>query len=116
GAHAAFVADGDAHHGAAVRGGSVELIRRFEMRVEAAVRIDAGIDEQANIVAVRENAIDEVPAEFAELLLTFGIPEKIFAVLADRNVGVHAAAIDAHDGLGEEAGSETHVGGDLAAD
>src|SRR5438105_4508438 len=55
---------------------SVNAYRRFEMRVEAAVRIDAGIDEQANIVAVRENAIDEVPAEFAELLLHFRIAEK----------------------------------------
>src|SRR5205085_6117242 len=115
GAHAAFIADGDAHHGAAVRGRSVELIRGFEVRVEAAVGVHAGIDEQADIVAVGEDAVDKVPAEFAEFLLATGIPEKVFAVLADGNVGVHAAAVHANNGLGQEAGGEAHVRGDLTA-
>ncbi len=36
--------------------------------------------------------------------------------LADRNVGVHAAAVDADDRLGQEAGGHAHVAGHLAAD
>ena len=53
---------------------------------------------------------------FAEFFFALGIPEKILAAFADGNVGVHAAAVDADHGLGQEAGGEAHVGGDLAAD
>ena len=87
----------------------------LEVRVEAAVSVDAGIDEQADVVAVGEDAVDKVPAELAEFFLALGIPEEVFAVAANGNVGVHAAAIDAHDGLRKEAGGEAHIGGDLPA-
>src|SRR5260370_41773309 len=43
------------------------------------------------------------------------MPEEVFAVFADGDVGVHAAAIHADYRLRQEASSEPHVGGDLAA-
>ena len=58
----------------------------------------------------------KLPAELAQLLFALGIPEEVLAVLAHRNVGVHAAAVDAHHRLGQEAGGHAHLGGDLAAD
>src|SRR4029077_7027140 len=48
GAHAALVANGDPHHRAAVDGRSIELIGRFEVRVEAAIGIYAGVEKQAD--------------------------------------------------------------------
>ena len=38
----------------------------------------------------------------AELFFALGIPEDVLAVFADGNVGVHAAAVHAHDRLGQE--------------
>src|SRR5881398_36383 len=64
---------------------SVNAYRRFEMWIEAAIGVDAGVEHEANVVAVREDAIDEGPADFAEFLFALGIPEKIFALLADGN-------------------------------
>ena len=72
------------------------------MRIEATERIHAGIEQQAGIVAVGQEAIDELPAEFAEFLLALGVPEQVLAILAHRNVGVHAAAIDSYHRLRQE--------------
>ena len=44
------------------------------------------------------------------------IPEEVAAVLADRNVGVHAAAVDADDRLGQEARRHAELRCHLAAD
>ena len=33
---------------------------RFKVRVEAPIRVDAGVQHQADVVAVGQNAIDEV--------------------------------------------------------
>ena len=56
------------------------------------------------------------PSHLAELLLALRIPEQVLAVLADRNVGVHAAAVDADHRLGQERCRQPHVGRHLAAD
>ena len=55
-------------------------------------------------------------ANLLDLLFALRIPEHVLAVLADRNVGVHAAAVHAHDRLGQEARGQPHLGGHLAAD
>src|ERR1700737_653447 len=115
-AHAFFVADGNADHGTAIDRRGLELVGCFEVRVEAAISVHAGIEQQTNIVAVRENAIHKRPAEFAEFFLSLGIPEKILTILADRNVGMHAAAVDADNGLGEEGGRKAHLVCGLTAD
>jgi hypothetical protein len=94
-----FYADWDSDHGAAIHGRRLDLVGRFEVGIEAAIGIHAGIQQQANVVAVGEDAVDEGPAHFAEFL-AFGVPEQVLAVFADRNVGVHAAAVHADDGLG----------------
>ena len=52
-ARAALVADRDADHRAAIDGRRLELVGRFEVRVETAVGVDAGVEQQAEIVAVR---------------------------------------------------------------
>src|SRR2546430_17235614 len=88
----------------------------FRSRVESAVRIDAGIDQQTDIVAMAKNTIHELPTELAEVFLALRVPEDVLAVLADRNVGVHAVAVDPYDGLGQETGGEGHVGGELMTD
>ena len=115
-AHALFVADGNADHRTAIDGRGLDLVGRFEVRIEAAIGIHAGIQHQADVVAVSEDAVDEVPAQLAELFLALGIPEEILAVLGDGDVGVHAAAVDADDGFRQEAGGQAHLVGDLAAD
>src|SRR6202008_662376 len=94
--HTFVVADGYANHRAAIDGGRLQLVGSLEVRIEAAVGVHAGIQQQADIVAVGQNAVDEFPAELAELLFALGIPEEVFAILADGNVSVHAAAV-AHD-------------------
>lgn len=86
------------------------------MRVETAVGVDAGVEQQTDVVAVREDAVNKGPAGLAELFLSLGIPEKILAVFADGDVGVHAAAVDANDGLRKEGSGEAHFVGDLATD
>src|SRR6266849_2509146 len=86
------------------------------MGVEPAVGVHAGVEDQANVIAMRENSVHELPAQLAELFLALRIPEKILAALADRNVGVHAAAVHAHDGLGEKTCAKLHIRGYLAAD
>ena len=63
-----------------------------------------------------ENAVGESPRELAELLLALRIPEEVLVALADRNVGVHAAAVDADHRLRQEAGRHPELGRDLAAD
>ena len=51
------------------------------------------------------------------LLFALRIPEEVLAVLADGDVGVHAAAVDAHDRLRQEADAvKPMLGGHLAAD
>ena len=54
--------------------------------------------------------------DWRQLFLSLGIPEQVLAALADRNVGVHAASVDADDRLGQEAGGHAQAGGHLAAD
>ncbi len=66
--HTLLVADGDAHHRAAIDSGSHELIGGFEVRIEAAIGVDARIQQHADVIAVGQNAIDKFPAQLAELL------------------------------------------------
>ncbi len=63
-AHALLVADRNADHGAAIHCGRLDLIRRFKVRIEAPISIHAGIQQQADVVAVREDAVDEGPSQF----------------------------------------------------
>src|SRR5208282_5698119 len=65
-AHALFIADGDANHRAAVDRGRFNLIGSLKVRIQAAVGIYAGVEEQTNVVAVRQDTIDESPAKFAK--------------------------------------------------
>jgi len=48
------------------------------------------------------------------LLFALFVPEEVGLALGDGGVGVHAAAVHAHDGLGQEAGGVDHIGSDLA--
>src|SRR5215475_5744611 len=58
---------------------SVRMLRSLPM----AIRVHARVEEQADVVAVREDAVDEVPAELAELFFPLGIPEEVLAVFAN---------------------------------
>ena len=62
------------------------------------------------------DAIHELPGKFAHLLFALGVPEEVLAVLGDGDIRVHAATIDADDRLRQEAGGETHAGGNLTTD
>src|ERR1019366_3905514 len=112
-AHRLRVADGHAHHRSTIGRRSLDLVRRLKVRIEAAICIYAGIENQADIERTGENAIDEIPTESGKLLLALLIPHEIDLVLGDGDVGVHAAAVDADDGLGQEAGGVAHVVGNL---
>jgi hypothetical protein len=80
------------------------------------IGIHAGIEDEAEIVAVRQDAVEEFVAQLAKLLLALWIPEEILSVLADGYVSVHAAAVDTHNRLRHERCGESHVTSDLAAD
>ncbi len=111
-----MVADGHADHGAAIDCRSANLVRRLEVRIETAIGVHAGVEDQAEIERVGQDAIEEVPAELRELLLALFVPEEVGLALGDGDVGVHAAAVHAHDRLGQEAGRVAHVVGDLPAE
>ena len=64
---------------------------------------------------VRMRSMNSQP-NAGQLLLALFVPEQIGLALGDGNVGVHAAAVDADDGLGQEAGGVAHVVGDLPAE
>ena len=64
-AHAALVAYGHADHRTAIYCRGFELVRRFEVRIETAVGVYAGVQQQADIVAMREDAVNKRPAHFA---------------------------------------------------
>src|SRR6202021_2759483 len=85
--HAPIVADGNANHGAAIDSGSYELVRRFKVGIETTIRVDARIQEHADVIAMGQNAIDKFPTQLAELLFTLFIPEEIFSLLADGDGG-----------------------------
>ena len=63
GPHGAMVTDGHAHHGAAVCSRGANLVWRFKVRVEAAIRVDAGVEDKAEIERAVQNAVKERPAE-----------------------------------------------------
>ena len=115
-AHGPVVADGHADHGAAVGGRGANLVGRFKVRVETAIGVDAGVEDEAKVERMAQDAIEEVPSELGELLFALLVPEEVGLALGDGDVGVHAAAVDADDGLGQEAGGVAHVGGDLTAE
>ncbi len=71
--------------------GRDDLIRCFKVRIETAVRVDAGMMDRAKIVADGENAVDELPCVLGDFLFALRIPENVFAALHDTDVGVHAA-------------------------
>src|ERR1700722_9591223 len=115
-AHTFLVADRNADHRTAIDCGGFDLVWCLKVRIEAAIRIDTGIEQQADVVAVSQNSIAKTPAHLAQLFFTLRIPKKILALVADRNVGVHAAPVYAHNRLGQKRRGESHVGCDLAAD
>ena len=79
-AHALLVADRDTDHGATVDRRCLDLVGRLEVRIETAVSVDAGVQHQANVVPVREDAIEKRPTCLAQFLLALGIPKEILAV------------------------------------
>jgi len=85
------------------------------VRVEAAIGVDAGVEQEADVIPVRQDAVNKGPAGFAEFFFSLGIPEQILAVFADGDIGVHAASVDPNDGLRKEGSGEAHFVGDLAA-
>src|ERR1700733_15447027 len=85
------------------------------MRVQSAIGVDTGIQQQAEIVPVSENAMYKFPADFAQLLFPFRIPEQILAALADRNVGVHSATIHSDHRLWQKGRCAAHSSRNLAA-
>ncbi len=86
------------------------------MRIEPAIRIHARIQQQADIVAMRQNAIRKLPRQLRDLLLALRIPEQVLAALGDRHIRVHAAAVHAHNRLRQEARRHAHLRRHLAAD
>src|ERR1017187_4492236 len=114
-AHGAVIADGHADHGATIDGRGANLVGGLEMRIEPPVGVDAGIEDKAKVQRVGENAVEETPAKFGELLLAFLVPEEIGLALGDGDVGVHAAAVHADNRLGQEACRVAHVCGNLTA-
>src|SRR5579862_5248504 len=115
-AHGAVIADGDADHGSAIRGRSPNLVGGFKVGIQAAIAVHAGVEDKTQIERAGEDAIEKVPSEPGELFLALLVPEEIGLALGNRDVGVHAAAVDADDRLGQEARGETVVVGDLAAE
>jgi len=85
------------------------------MRVETAVGIYAGVEDQAQSLPwVRMRSTKSQANE-----LTFSSPlgsRTGSCVFHNRHVGVHAGAIHPHDGLGQETRRQSHLAGDLTTD
>ncbi len=62
-----------------------------------------------------QDAVEEVPPELGQLFLALFVPEEVLFALGNRDVGVHTAAVNAHDRFGQETGREAHVVGNLPA-
>ncbi len=60
---AALVADRNANHGTAIDCRGLQLVRRFKVRVESAIGIDARVEQQADVVACSQDAVDKLPCE-----------------------------------------------------
>src|ERR1035441_7474977 len=110
-----MVANGHADHGATVRGRGTDLVGRLEVRVEPPVGVDTGVENEAKIERMAQDAIKEFPAELRELFFALFVPEQVGLAFGDGDVGVHTAAVDSNHRLGQEAGSVAHIGGNLAA-
>src|ERR1017187_923752 len=85
------------------------------MRVQPPVRIHARVPQQADIVAMRQDPVHELPGELADLLFALGIPEEVLPVLHHRYVGVHPAAVHPHHRLRQKARRQPHPRGHLPA-
>src|SRR4026209_809252 len=105
----ALVADRDADHRAAVLGRDLDLVRRLEVRVEAAVRVDARVEDQADVVGVRQDPVQEAPGEARQAVLALLVVEGVLALLRDRHVGVAAVAVDVLHRLGQEGRGHVHL-------
>src|SRR3984957_4690383 len=114
--HALLVADRNADHRSTIHGRGFDLVGRLEVWIQTAIGIHAGVQQQADVIAMSKDAIEECPALLAELFFALPVPEQVLAVLADRDIRMHAAAVHANHGLRKERSGQAHVGRDLAAD
>ena len=81
-ARGAFVADRDADHRAAVDRRDLDLVRRLEVRVEAAIGVDARVEDETEVVAVGQDPLDEIPGEGRDPILALRVVEDVLALLA----------------------------------
>ena len=78
----ALVAERDADHRAAIDRRNLDLVRRLEVRVEAAIGVDARVEDEAEIGRAVEDPIDELPRHLRDAVLpSLGI-EEVFAPCA----------------------------------
>ena len=84
------------------------------MRIEPAIAVHAGVEQQADLRAVGENPLDEIPTGLRELVLALLVPEQVLAFASYGDVRVHAVAVHAGHRLRQEARGHIHPRGDLA--
>ena len=93
----------DADRGRAVLGRVGQLHRGFEARHQTLVRVRTRVGDGVQRAGVLDDAADVVQREVAQTGVAV-TGEQVLAVLPDRLVHVHAAAVVADDGLGHEGG------------
>ncbi len=71
------------------------------------------VEDQAEVVGVRQDALDEAPARGCQAVLALLVVEEVLPLAGQRHVGVHAVAVDPGDRLGQEAGGHFHPRRDL---
>ncbi len=106
---------GDADGGAAVAAAVGEIDRRLEARHQTLVAVGGGVAERRQGARVLEDAADVVQRHLGESGIAVAGKEGL-AVLPQRLVGVHAAAVVAEEGLGHEGRRLAVAPGDVLDD
>ena len=113
---AGLAGQGNADHAAAIGRAGGDFVGRFVVGVQSAVGVHAGVQHQAHVFGRVQDAVGEVEAQFRHGVWSVLIVEKILSVAGQTHVGMHAAAVDAGDGFGQEGGGHVHGLGHLTAE
>src|SRR6202041_2257645 len=81
--HALLVADRNEDHRSPIHGGGFDLVGRLEVWIQTAIGIHAGVQQQADVIAMSKDAIEEWQYHLNELFFGFRVPDQVLAVLAD---------------------------------
>ena len=103
---------GHPYQGGAVAPGPGDVDRGFVAGHQALVGVDPLAADAGDLPGMLQQAGDVALADGRQVILVVGVVEGVLVALEQGLVGVHAAAVDAEDGLGHEGGIDPVDHGD----